>query len=109
MHTRITSNLVGFVHLVNVGNPGAGRHRHRARYLGRLGRACRLVAWWAMPLAELISAHVMAAPIIHTDDTPIAALAPGNGRTRTGRLWALWLTSAPGKVRSRRLLSLERR
>jgi transposase len=45
-------------------------------------------AWWATPLAELIGAHVMAAPIIHTDDTPIAVLAPGNGKTRTGRLWA---------------------
>jgi hypothetical protein len=29
----------------------------------------------------------MAAPVIHTDDTPIAVLAPGNGKTRTGRLW----------------------
>ncbi len=45
------------------------------------------VAWWVMPLAEMIGAHVMAAPIIHTDDTPIAVLAPGNGKTRTGRLW----------------------
>jgi transposase len=46
------------------------------------------VAWWVMPLAELIGAQVMAAPVIHTDDTPIAVLAPGNGKTRTGRLWA---------------------
>ncbi len=30
----------------------------------------------------------MAAPVIHTDDTPIAVLAPGHGKTRTGRLWA---------------------
>ena len=33
-------------------------------------------AWWVTPLAELIGVHVLAAPIIHTDDTPIAALAP---------------------------------
>ena len=45
-------------------------------------------AWWVTPLAELIGAQVMAAPVIHTDDTPIAVLAPGNGKTRTGRLWA---------------------
>ena len=51
-------------------------------------------AWWVTPLAALIGAHVMAAPIIHTDDTPIAVLAPGNGKTRTGRLW----TSASGTV-----------
>lgn len=46
------------------------------------------VAWWVVPLAEMIGAHVMAASVIHTDDTPIAVLAPGNGKTRTGRLWA---------------------
>jgi transposase len=52
-------------------------------------------AWWAMPLAELIGAHVMAAPIIHTDDTPIAVLAPGNGKTRTGRLWTYVVDERP--------------
>jgi transposase len=53
------------------------------------------VAWWVMPLAELIGAQVMAAPVIHTDDTPIAVLAPGNGRTRTGRLWAYVVDERP--------------
>jgi transposase len=53
------------------------------------------VAWWVMPLAERIGAHVMAAPVIHTDDTPIAVLAPGNGKTRTGRLWAYVLDERP--------------
>jgi transposase len=53
------------------------------------------VAWWVMPLAELIGAQVMAAPVIHTDDTPIAVLAPGNGRTRTGRLWTYVVDERP--------------
>lgn len=44
-------------------------------------------AWWVAPLAALIGGQVMAAPVLHTDDTPIAVLAPGNGKTRTGRLW----------------------
>jgi transposase len=44
-------------------------------------------AWWVSPLAAMIGAYVMAAEIIHTDDTPIAVLAPGLGRTRTGRIW----------------------
>jgi transposase len=44
-------------------------------------------AWWVSPLAVMIGAYVMAAEIIHTDDTPIAVLAPGLGRTRTGRIW----------------------
>jgi transposase len=52
-------------------------------------------AWWVMSLAELIGAHVMAAPIIHTDDTPIAVLAPGNGKTRTGRLWTYVVDERP--------------
>src|SRR5579863_8646966 len=46
-------------------------------------------------LAEMIGAHVMAAPVIHTDDTPIAVLAPGNGKTKTGRLWAYVLDERP--------------
>ena len=52
-------------------------------------------AWWVTPLAELIGAHVLAAPIIHTDDTPIAVLAPGNGKTRTGRLWTYVVDERP--------------
>ena len=53
------------------------------------------VAWWVTPLAELIGAHVLAAPIIHSDDTPIAVLAPGNGKTRTGRLSAYVVDERP--------------
>jgi transposase len=53
------------------------------------------VAWWVMPLAQLIGAHVMAAPVIHTDDTPIAVLSPGNGRTKTGRIWTYLVDERP--------------
>jgi transposase len=52
-------------------------------------------AWWVTPLAELIGTYVLAAPIIHTDDTPIAVLAPGNGKTRTGRLWTYVVDERP--------------
>lgn len=52
-------------------------------------------AWRVTPLAELIGARVLAAPIIHTDDTPIVVLAPGNGKTRTGRLWAYVVDERP--------------
>jgi transposase len=44
-------------------------------------------AWWFAPLAELIGVHVMTAPAIHSDDTPVQVLAPGLGKTRTARLW----------------------
>ena len=31
--------------------------------------------------------HVLAASKLHADDTPVPVLAPGNGKTKTGRLW----------------------
>jgi len=45
------------------------------------------VAWLLRPLVELIAEHVMAGRIIHADDTPVDVLAPGTGKTKTGRLW----------------------
>jgi transposase len=39
------------------------------------------------PLVEAVRSHVMAASKLHADDTPVPVLAPGNGRTKTGRLW----------------------
>jgi transposase len=61
------------------------------------------VAWWVMPPADLIGANVTAAPVIHTDDTPIAVLAPGNGKTRTGACGLTWLMSGLGKAPGPRL------
>src|SRR5690606_638589 len=40
------------------------------------------------PLAEALARHGLAAAKIHADDTPVPVLAPGAGRTKTGRLWA---------------------
>ena len=45
------------------------------------------IAWLLKPLAELIGRHVMAGRVIHADDTPIDVLAPGAGKTKTGRQW----------------------
>jgi transposase len=39
------------------------------------------------PLVEAIRRHVMAASKLHADDTPVPVLAPGRGKTKTGRLW----------------------
>jgi hypothetical protein len=39
------------------------------------------------PLVEVLRRHVMAATKLHADDTPVPVLAPGNGKTKTGRLW----------------------
>ena len=45
------------------------------------------VAWLLRPLGELIGEHVMAGRVIHADDTPVPVLAPGAGKTKTGRQW----------------------
>src|SRR5947208_15753024 len=39
------------------------------------------------PLVEALRRHVMNAEKLHVDDTPVPVLAPGNGKTKTGRLW----------------------
>src|SRR3984957_17874063 len=39
------------------------------------------------PLVEALRRHVMSAEKLHADDTPVPVLAPGLGKTKTGRLW----------------------
>ncbi len=41
------------------------------------------------PLAEAIGRHVRAGAVLHADDTTVPVLAPGLGRTATGRLWVV--------------------
>ena len=48
-----------------------------------VGGASQLLA----PLVEALRRHVMGAAKLHADDTPVPVLAPGLGRTKTGRLW----------------------
>lgn len=48
-----------------------------------VGGTSRLLA----PLVEALRRHVMAGGKLHADDTPVPVLAPGNGKTKTGRLW----------------------
>ena len=39
------------------------------------------------PLTDALRGHVLAADAVHADDTPLPVLAPGRGKTKTGRLW----------------------
>ncbi|KQV36862.1 IS66 family transposase [Massilia sp. Root335] len=39
------------------------------------------------PLVDALRRHVFAGTKLHADDTPLPVLAPGNGKTRTARLW----------------------
>jgi transposase len=39
------------------------------------------------PLNEVLRRYVMSARKLHADDTPVPVLAPGQGKTKQGRLW----------------------
>jgi transposase len=55
----------------------------RSTLAGWVGAASELLT----PLVDEIRKHVISAAKIHADDTPVPVLAPGNGKTKTGRLW----------------------
>ena len=55
----------------------------RSTLAGWVGATSELLA----PLVAALRDHVMAARKLHADDTPVPVLAPGNGKTKTGRLW----------------------
>lgn len=48
-----------------------------------VGRSAALLE----PLAAALRKEVMSSAVLHGDDTPVPVLAPGTGKTRTGRLW----------------------
>lgn len=51
-----------------------------ARWVGRVNIVLA-------PLIDELRKHVFFADVVHADDTPMQVLAPGNGKTKTGRLW----------------------
>jgi len=55
----------------------------RSTLAGWVGRSAHLLE----RLSNKIRDHVMAAPALFADDTTIKLLAPGNGKTKTARLW----------------------
>jgi transposase len=55
----------------------------RSTMAGWVGAASDLLS----PLVEAIGKHVFAGRKLHADDTPMPVLAPGTGKTKTGRLW----------------------
>jgi transposase len=55
----------------------------RSTLAGWVGAASELLS----PLVDALRKHVMGATKLHADDTPIPVLAPGSGKTKTGRLW----------------------
>lgn len=55
----------------------------RATLADWVGQTSRLFE----PLVEALRRHVMSAEKLHADDIPVPVLAPGLGKTKTGRLW----------------------
>ena len=55
----------------------------RSTLAGWVGASSELLA----PLVEALRKHVLEASKIHAYDTPVPVLAPGNDKTKTGRLW----------------------
>jgi transposase len=48
-----------------------------------VGRSTALLA----ALVDALRENALASDVLHGDDTPVPVLAPGTGKTRTGRLW----------------------
>jgi hypothetical protein len=62
----------------------AGVDLQRSTLADRVGQSAALLR----PLLDALARHVLAGAVLHADDTPVPVLAPGLGRTSTGRLWA---------------------
>jgi transposase len=66
----------------------------RSTLAGWVGAASELFT----PLVDQIRKHVLTGAKIHADDTPVPVLAPGNGKTKTGRLWTYVRDDRPAGV-----------
>ena len=62
----------------------AGLDLQRSTLADWVGQSAALLR----PLIDALARHVLAGAVLHADDTPVPVLAPGLGRTSTGRLWA---------------------
>gem|GEM_PF-6989854 len=54
---------------------------NQSEWLGRLGVAVQ-------PLADRLSHYLLQRAVLHADETPVAQLDPGKGKTKKAYLWA---------------------
>jgi transposase len=52
------------------------------------------------PLVEVLRRYVLNGGKLHADDTPVPVLAPGTGKTKTGRLWTYVRDDRPAGAKS---------
>jgi transposase len=64
----------------------------RSTLAGWVGASSELLA----PLVEALRRYVLGCGKLHADDTPVPVLAPGTGKTKTGRLWTYVRDDRPG-------------
>jgi len=62
----------------------AGVNLERSTLADWVGQVCALLR----PLIAALARHVLSGDRLYADDTPVPVLAPGNGKTKTGRLWS---------------------
>ena len=60
-----------------------GVELERSTLAGWVGGTARTLE----PLVDRLKAYVLSADKLHGDDIPVPVLAPGKGKTKTGRLW----------------------
>src|SRR5439155_2769686 len=74
----------------------AGVELDRSTLAGWVGGASRILE----PLVDAIRQYVLDATKLHADDIPVPVLAPGNGKTKTGRLWTYVRDDRPAADRA---------
>jgi hypothetical protein len=85
-----------------------GVELERSTLAGWVGQCTALLR----PLVAALNRYVLSGTKVHADDTPVPVLAPGEGKTKTGRLWtyvrddrpagtddppAVWLAYSPNR------------
>jgi len=54
---------------------------------GTMGHWLGSLTWLLNPLVDAVRHYALGGSKVHSDDTPLPVLAPGKGKTKTGRLW----------------------
>ena len=57
------------------------------------GSACAVCGVQLQPLVDALQQEVLVQPVLHADETPVAMLKPGNGKTHRAYLWSYCSTS----------------
>ena len=71
-------------------------HQRSGIEIGRTTSAewCGVVGLRLQPLVDALRAELLQCPVLHADETPVAQLDPGAGKTRRAYLFAYWTVEA---------------